>query len=395
VKKLNQLLITAAFVVGSLVQGRSENYVAASDALGFQAAGFIGGGPSNQFPRMKGTYNGLLTPTNEFVAEYSGFFTLSIDSDRDFDGWMNVGDKRYPLGGRFDEQGRAGVTIYKQVWDDCYCYSYLLLVWVVNLRLIPDTDTIEGNADNVSRGWRTGLFGYRAFGKEDEPAPQKGRYTLRLPSNADPAVAPAGEGYGLVKVDSRGRVEAYGALADGTAYSRSAAISTNGWWPFYFPLSKGKGALIGWLNFSGLPASDVAGDLILVRPYNEDRKLYPNGYIGTVPASGSRWTEPSSKTLALSWTNGIFRISGGNLSAPAANSIELLPGGKLTDKGGGIAKLKFSLSRGTGKISGTFTHPESGKKTSYYGVLDQKQDIGAGYFLGSSQGGLVRLEAAP
>ena len=68
---------------------------------------------------------------------------------------------------------------------------------------------------------------------------------------------------------------------------------------------------------------------------------------------------------------------------------------QFTDKGGGIAKLKFSLSRSTGKISGTFTHPESGKKTSYYGVLDQKQDVGAGYFLGSTQGGLVRLEAAP
>jgi hypothetical protein len=208
-------------------------------------------------------------------------------------------------------------------------------------------------------------------------------------------VAPAGEGYGLVKVDSHGRVEAYGALADGTVYSRSAAISTNGWWPFYFPLSSGKGALIGWLNFSGLAASDVAGDLILVRPYNEDRKYYPNGYFGTVFASGSRWTEPSSSTLALTWTNGIFRLSGGNLSAPATNQIELLPGGKLVDKGGKVAKLKFSLGRSTGKISGTFTHPDSSKKTSYAGVLDQKQDIGAGYFLGTSQGGLIRLEAAP
>ena len=394
-KQLYCFLIVLAFVAGARTRAEQPaDYAAVPAELRFQAASFSSG-PSNQFPRMKGTYNGLAVPTNEFVAEYSGFFTLSIDSDRYFDGWMNVGDKRYPLGGRFDNQGRAGVTIYKQVWDDCYCYSYLLLVWVVNLRLIPDTDEIEGNADNVSRGWRTGMFGYRAFGKEDEPAPQKGRYTLRLPSNADPAVAPAGEGYSLVKVDSRGRVEAYGALADGTAYSRSAAISTNGWWPFYFPLSNGKGALIGWLNFSSMPASDVAGDLTLVRPYNEDRKYYPNGYFGTVPASGSRWTEPSSSMLALTWINGVFRISGGNLSAPATNRIELLPGGKLTDKGGGITKLKFSLSRSTGKISGTFTHPDSGKKTSYYGVLDQLQDIGAGYFLGSSQGGLVRLEPAP
>jgi hypothetical protein len=395
VKKLYYLLFALFFPVGALMLAGGSDYVAKPAGIEIQAANFTGGGPSNLFPRMKGTYNGLALPTNEFVAEYSGFFTLNIDSDRYFDGWMNVGDNRYPLGGRFDNQGHAGVTIYKQVWDDCYCYSYLLLVWVVNLRLIQDTDEIEGNADNVSHGWRTQLFGYRAFGKEDESAPQMGRYTLRLPSNADPAVAPPGEGHGLVKVDSRGRVEAYGALADGTAYSRSSAISTNGWWPFYFPMSNGRGALIGWLNFSSTAGSDVAGDLTWVRPVNEDRKYYPNGYIGTVAASGSRYVPPSSSTLALTWTNGIFRLTGGDLSMPVTNSVTLLPGGKMINNGGGLSKLSFSLSRSTGKINGTFTHPDSGKKTSYYGVLDQLQDIGAGYFLGSSQGGLIRLEAAP
>jgi len=344
---------------------------------------------------MKGTYNGLVGPTNGFVAEYSGFFTLTINSDRYFDGWMNVGDRRYPLGGRFDNQGHAGVTIYKQVWDDCYCYPYLLLVWVVSLQLVPDTDQIQGDADNVYYGWSTSLFGYRAYGKQDEPVPQKGRYTLRLPTGADPAVAPSGEGYGIVTVNSHGRLQAYGALADGTVYSRSAAISTNGWWPFYFPLNGGKGALIGWLNFNAMPGSDVAGDLTLAKPRNDERKYYPDGYIGTVAASGSRYTAPSSSTLALTWTNGIFQVSGGNLSSPAMNSIGLLPGGKLINNGGSISKIKFTLNRGTGKFAGKFTHPESGKSTSYAGVLDQGQDIGAGYFLGSNQGGLVRLEAAP
>jgi hypothetical protein len=388
-------VVALAVSAGTLTPARGAEYLVQPAEAGFQAAGFTSGGSSNQFPRMKGTYNGLAQPITGFVAEYSGFFTLTIDSDRYFDGWMNVGDRRYPLGGRFDQQGNAGVTIYKEVWDDCHCWSYLVLVWVVDLRLVSDTDEIQGNADNVSHGWQTRLFGYRAFGKPDEPAPQNGRYTLRLPTGADAAVAPSGEGYGIVKVNSHGRVEAYGALPDGTAYSRSTAISTNGWWPFYFPFNDGRGALIGWLRFQAAAGSDVSGDLTLAKPRKDDRKSYPDGYIGTVAASGSRYLAPSSSTLALSWTNGIFRVSGGNLSMPATNRIGLLPGGKLVNNGGALPKLSFSLSRSTGKFTGKFTHPESGKKISYAGVLDQLQDIGAGYFLDSTQAGLVRLEPAP
>lgn len=392
-KPLYCFLLVLAFVARARAEEPAA-YVAAPAGFRFQAASFTSG-PSNQFPRMKGTYNGLIAPTNEFVAEYSGFFTLTIDSDRYFDGWMNVGDKRYPLGGRFDHQGSAGVTIYQRVWDDCHCYYELRLIWIVDLQLVESTDEIQGTAANVRRGWSSSLFGFRAYGKEDGPAPEEGRYTLRLPGSADASVAPAGEGYGVVKVSSRGHVEAYGALAEGTAYSRSASISANGWWPFYFPFNDGRGALIGWLNFNATASSDVAGDLTWVKPRNDDRRYYPNGYVGTVAASGSRYVAPSSSTLALTWTNGVFRLVGGDLSMPVTNSITLLPGGKLVNNGGGLPKLSFSLSRSTGKFTGKFTHPESGRKISYAGVLDQLQDIGAGYFLDATQCGLVRLEAAP
>jgi hypothetical protein len=67
----------------------------------------------------------------------------------------------------------------------------------------------------------------------------------------------------------------------------------------------------------------------------------------------------------------------------------------MINNGGGLSMLSFSLNRSTGKFSGKFTQPESGRKVSYAGVLDQLQDIGAGYFLDAKQCGLVRLEAAP
>lgn len=390
-------LVIALWVgVSALAQAaaKEEYEVRARELPSIQAAGFTGGGPSNQFPRLKGLYNGLIMPT-EFVAEQSGFFEITVDADRDFRGRMLVGDRTYPLRGRFTTQGLAGIDISRRDWDDCRCSYELRHIWSIDLQLIAGTDEIEGIADNVRHGFTTSLFGYRGHGTPDGISIDEGRYTMRLPGSADSAVAPGGEGYGVVKVTSRSRVQMYGRLADGTAYSRGAAVSTNGWWPYYLPLSQGRGALIGWLRFALHDDGDVAGDLFWVKPRLESRKYYPDGFSGNVPAIGSRYTIPSSSSLALNWTSGIFFTDGGNLVAPAVNQITLLPGGKLSDSGGDITNLKYRFSRGTGVFSGKFMHPDSGRMVSFKGVLDQFQAVGGGHFLGVDQTGLVRLQASP
>ena len=93
--------------------------------------------------------------------------------------------------------------------------------------------------------------------------------------------------------------------------------------------------------------------------------------------------------------NGIFRLAGGILSAPLTNHVTLLPGATLSVQGGGISGLTFSLRRGTGLFRGGFVHPATGRRTFYSGVLDQLQNLGTGFYLGTNQGGLVRLEGTP
>src|SRR6266516_416581 len=306
------------------------------EAVEFQEQNFVGGGPSNQFPRAHGVYAGLIMPTNTFVAEQSGYFYLTIFSDRDFTGRVNIAGNVTPLRGHFNRQGQAGVLVYRKVRDDCFCFDCscpftLRLVWIVSLNLIPDTDQIQGTIENVRRGWSTTLFGYRGYASVDGPAPEAGRYTLHLPGTADSAVAPAGEGFGALTVDLRGRLQIHGALADGTPFSRSAVISTNGWWPFYVPVSDGRGALQGWLRFNSLVSSDISGDLLWVKPRREGRTFYPDGFTGPVPAHGERYTPPPPGGAELSWTNGIFRLAAGNLSAPVTNTVSWPPGGDLSN----------------------------------------------------------------
>lgn len=362
--------------------------------MGMVEPNFTGGGPSNLFPMAKGIYSGLLVPTNTFVAEHSGSFRITVYSDRYFSGRMNVAGSSTPLRGRFDRQGSAGFSIYRKVWDDCYCFYEFRLIWQLTLELVPGTDVIRGTVENARRGWNTELFGYRGRSRDDGDAPEYGRYTMRLPGSGDPTVAPGGEGYSVLKVDSRGNVVATGALADGFKFNRSAVISTNGWWPFYLSLNDGRGAVIGWLHFSNALTSDVSGDLLWVRPRNDERKYYPDGYSGTIAARGARYKAPDSGALALNWSNGVFRLSGGNLAMPATNGITLRPA-SLLDEGGSITNLTCSINRGTGVFRGRFSHPVSGRRTAYAGALNQLEGIGAGYFLGSSQGGLVRLEPDP
>lgn len=359
------------------------------------AQDFTGGGPSNQFPRIKGNYSGLLMPTNGFVSQYSGSFRLWVDSDRDFDGRLDLGQETVWLGGRFNRQGQAAVRVYRNYWDDCFCFYERRLLWEVKLNLVPGTDEVEGTVDNLRHGWTTQLAGHRTIETRDEPAPFAGRYTLRLPTGAFPEIAPPGEGYASVTVTSGGEVRSIGALADGTVFSRSSTVSSNGSWPFFLPLNGGRGSVIGWLQFGTPSTNEVSGELQWVRPQRNDSRLYPLGYSGTLSATGSRYQASGTDEVPLSWTDGSIQFSGGNLVSPAVNQVTWLPGGALISNGGDLAGLTYRLNRSTGVFRGKFVRPENGRSVSYAGVLDQRSDLGAGYFLGSDQGGLVRLEAAP
>jgi len=56
------------------------------------------------------------------------------------------------------------------------------------------------------------------------------------------------------------------------------------------------------------------------------------------------------------------------------------------------AGLDLKLARRTGMISGNFTHPMTGKKTAYHGVILQSQHRAAGYFLSGDESGSVEVK---
>jgi hypothetical protein len=353
-------------------------------------AGFDGG--SDFFPESRGTYNGLISPADEVVPERAGYFRIYISSWGRYSGQFVVGDDTFPIRGWFNSQGLAGVSIYRRVWDDCHCFKELVLVWTVELDLVPDSDEIEGTLVNERRGgWEVDLYGLRAGYYSSGGAPQEGRYTLRLPGSVDPAVAPPGDGYAAVTVTTRGLARLSGALPDGVKIADNAYLSVDGYWPVYIPLSSGHGVVFGWLQFDG---SDLAGELTWLKPRNLDRVFYPEGFSGAINARGGRYELPVGSVGPFTWTEGQIQFSDGNLPDVLIHDVDFTSSRSVAIGGGDVTGLKMRVNTRTGLFNGTFIHPGNGRRTAYAGGLFQFEDAGGGFFLGTDQGGTVAFVGA-
>ncbi len=363
----------------------------ADPAAGFAAAGFQGG--SDFFPAPRSTYNGLIAPYGDVVPERSGYFQISVSTHGYFSGRFSVAGDSIPLRGWFNSHGQGGVSVYRRVWDDCHCFTELILAWTVQLNLVADSDEIEGTVVNERRGgWETTLYGLRAgYATTHDAAPQSGRYTLRLPGAVDPMTAPPGDGAAQVTVNARGGVTLNGVLPEGTKISDSAYLSVDGYWPLYVPLSDGHGLLLGWLHFEG---GQITGDLTWHKPAR-DRTYYPAGFAGTISARGGTYSVARGAVSPFQWTQGRLQATDGNLAGPAGNDVAFRSASAVTvDAGGDLAGLKLAVNARTGWFSGKFVHPITGRKTAYAGAVFQFVDAGGGYFLGTDLGGTITLTAA-
>lgn len=394
--RLFSILAGVALVLGAHIgvdAATEERFVAQS----VRKAGFVPGVPSDLFPAPSSQFNGLISSDYGVVPDQSGYFKIIVYSTGYYSGNMLIGTRQIKLNGYFDPDGTSTTRIYRVYYDDCCYGSYAYLVWIIDFIIIPGTDEIQGSVNWVSTDpWRSELLGYRSGPWNNQnPSPYAGKYTVRLPGGTDPSVAPTGDGYATLSVNNSGYATLSGALADGTRFSRGALISTNGYLPLSITANGGLGIMIGWLVFERTPARDIFGDLVWIKPAQFNATYYPAGFQGTPLASGGPYVPPSASSPALDWTTGIFAAADGNLPSPLANSIALSATGKLTNNGGTLTNLTFALNRNTGIFNGRFRDPQSGRTRYYYGALFQNEDIGGGYFLGSNQGGWVRLQSSP
>ena len=331
------------------------------------------------FPFVKGVYRGLYYDPNGVTVSNAGGFTITATTAGKYSGSLVLAGKKFALAGKFDIFGNATNKITFGKTN----------VGLVSLTIDrSDTDRLTGSVSNAA--WLVPLSGDRnTFNTLAKPAPQSGKYTLVVPGVPGSTNNPAGTSYGTLTVKTDGSAAFAGALADGTKISQAAAVSKDGFWPLYVPLYATNGLLLGWQNFTNTLTDDVSGPLCWIKLAQPKARYYPAGFALIPPLSGSTYLAPTSGTPAINLPLGDLMLSDGGLSQTYSNLITYLPNNQATNLAG--VKLIITVAPKTGLFTGSFVNPESTKKVSLNGVILQKPNLGAGFFLSTNLSGQVNF----
>ncbi|HEX4263986.1 MAG TPA: hypothetical protein VH597_06565 [Verrucomicrobiae bacterium] len=211
-------------------------------------------------------YSGLFSESSGIEFGKSGMVNIQTSKRGSFSGKLELGGKNYSFHGTLDSNGAGSSSISSKI------------IGVINVGLqvnTNDNDSINGLVSGDS--WAANLTAYRnTFNKRSNPAPFAGKYLITFPSpgDSDPA-HPQNDGTGTATVTTAGQVKFKGVLGDGTHVSQATIVSADGSWPFYVPLYKQGGQIMGGLNFSD---TTVGGPTSWIKLPNDRNKTFPGGF---------------------------------------------------------------------------------------------------------------------
>ncbi len=328
---------------------------------------------SNAFALAVGTYNGLFSDTNGAAPASSGSFSAKVTRGGAYTATLTLGARSYRASGAFNAQTRSATASLSR--------GALLPPLALALRL--DFGGGGQMLGTVSSGnqWSAALQAYR-------PVPaQAGSYTAHIPhSGVSLGAAPAGDGYGILKVDAAGNVRFSGALADGSKVSQNATLSKDGYWGLYASLYGGSGCIVSWVQFN---AASPGGELVWLKPPVPGAKSYPAGFTNVV--SAALWPYTPASSMA-GFSGGALLCTGGGLANPLTNTFSFDAHGRVVRPAG--SKLSLSFTPSSGLFSGSTRSPGLTQTLAFQGVLCQPGTNGYGYFLGPQQSGQVYLDLA-
>lgn len=336
---------------------------------------------SNFFLPAHGTYNGLFFNATNVTTESSGMLKgLLLATNGTFSAQLLRAGTTNTLAGRFDVSGNFSNSLGK-----ASAPGGLLKV---NLQVDRVTGQITGTVSNTQ--WSAALKAEMAG--TNLPSAE---YTLLLmPSSNAPPNTPPGDGYALV-TNHLGMVTFSGKLADGAAFTPAVAAAQNWDVPLYSGALYGNtGLLLGWINVTNLDAAAPSNTLTWIKPASRSYPPYTNGFTATLQVQGGVWTNTAAKTPAIALTNGLLVVS--NASLLLTNDIAVSNNDALVKLATSPSSnsLTGSIAPKTGLLTVTFGNGNGKATTTGLGAILQSQTNGGGYFLGTTNAGLILLSPA-
>jgi hypothetical protein len=268
----DQLTGGVKFVTPIVANGKV--YAGSQNALTVFGLLDSGGGGSSWTP-IAANFSGLFSESSGTEFGRSGMVTIKTSKKGSYNGKLSLGGKSYSFKGTFDDTGASSTAFSSKTTG----------MVNIGLQASDDNSVITGSVSGD--GWLADLAAYRnTFNKKSNPAPFAGNYNLTFPGpgDGDPS-NPQNDGTGTLSVSPTGQVKFKGTLGDGTKISQSATISDGGDWPFYVPLYKQGGQIMGWLNFDG--SGNVGGQTSWIKLANPKSKAFPDGFNLNPTATGS------------------------------------------------------------------------------------------------------------
>ena len=243
-----------------------------------------------------------------------------------------------------------------------------------------------------STNWTAELVADPSVYSRTNPATQAGKYTLLIPAGTNASAQPSGHGFGAMTVSALGNVTLTGILGDGTTFTSASVVSTNaessqGQWPVYISLYGGKGSILGWLSFTN--NGDINGQVAWLKLPEATAKFYAAGFTNSADVIGSPYHYTNGLPV-LGFTEGQLLLTGGNLTQDITNQIALDSNNETTAP----ATNKLSFKASSGLFKSSVINPETGRLITVNGIVLQNQNVGAGFFIGTTEIGSVLLSSA-
>ncbi|MGO8696665.1 MAG: beta strand repeat-containing protein [Limisphaerales bacterium] len=339
---------------------------------------------TNVFLAAAGTYHGLFAPTNVARDQMnSGSFQISVTSAGIMSGSLDLAGQSVSLSPQKLSLSGAATIISKRPLGESSLTT--------TLELDFDDQSVTGTVSDGST-FTAQLEGDRdVFSAAHKAADFSGAYTLIIPGTNDATVGPYGVSYGTANVSSLGAITFAGNLADGTPISQSSVVSKDGYWPLYVSLYGGKGSLWGWNLFTNQTIVSASALSWINETNSSKTAVYRSGFTNQNATVMGGLYVPS---LALPVNFNVI-LEGGDLPFAITNGVTLAPSDKisLTNAVDETNKLKLTVTKSTGVISGSFANPSNPKQTiKVNGVILQGQTNAQGYFLGTNQSGTSQLD---
>ncbi len=342
---------------------------------------------ANVFLPVHGVYNGLFASAGGVNEQTAGMLKgLTVSTSGTYSGTLLINGASQAISGSFDLAGQGVSYILRPASQG----GPLTLAMTLNGNNQPlqVTGTVSGT--QAGAPWTANLVADLSSN-----ALPSGKYTMLIPpddNNAPPNSSPGGDGYALIAYNagtvgnpSSAKATVSGALADGTSFNQTVAVSADGSVPVYANLYGGKGLLLGWINLEGTSATS----LTWIHPRLASG-MYKSGFTNYLAGN---------QILLSPWNNHTAAIFGAtNLSfLDTMNDATTLMDFTLTIDNnfqlGEVSDAKLlsgSINPNTGLL--TVTIGNGGSKLTGHGAMLLNSGSGGGYFLDRTNAQAMKLE---